>query len=300
MRTPPPTAAAAALARDWRRVRLVAGLAVVSLGLARFGNGRVLRLWDEPIQRAVASHRVSFLDEFFTEATKLGSATWLIPAAAIFALLALSRCRAVSAALVVAAAGSILMTTFLKALGGRPRPAIDPISFANGHAFPSGHVLKTVALWGLLPVVVGVFSRSRRLWVASIWLAWLVIAAVSASRIYLGVHWFSDVIGGLVAGGVVLLGADTLLRDMHRRAGVCNRPGSIEPTELGAIGRGPLDVHLGTEGDHQLGIDTVGPDLGRDAERLGPAGNFHPPGDERSGSDEGLGADERVVEHHGT
>jgi membrane-associated phospholipid phosphatase len=77
--------------------------------------------------------------------------------------------------------------------------------------------MAAVALWGLLPVVVALYTRRRSIWWASVVVSATLIAGISASRVYLGVHWFSDVVGGLVVGTFFLLGVDTVLIRAHRR-----------------------------------------------------------------------------------
>jgi membrane-associated phospholipid phosphatase len=74
-------------------------------------------------------------------------------------------------------------------------------------SFPSGHVVRAVVAYGLLAFVIA--RLSRRHWVGrlAILLAILLIAAESFDRLYLNVHWESDVFGGLLLGGLALAGA---------------------------------------------------------------------------------------------
>ena len=70
--------------------------------------------------------------------------------------------------------------------------------------------MASVALWGLLPVIVGLYTKRRDIWWASVIVSGTLIGFISASRVYLGVHWFSDVVGGLLVGTFFLLGVDTV------------------------------------------------------------------------------------------
>ena len=72
-------------------------------------------------------------------------------------------------------------------------------------------------LWGLAPLVVTLYTRNRQIWWAATITSGLLILAIGASRTYLGVHWLSDVVAGLIVGAFFLRGAEWLLARQHRR-----------------------------------------------------------------------------------
>jgi len=74
-------------------------------------------------------------------------------------------------------------------------------------SFPSGHMVRTVVVYGLLAFVVARLAHRRWVGRLAVAAAVVLIAAESFDRLYLNVHWESDVIGGLLLGGVVLAGA---------------------------------------------------------------------------------------------
>ena len=84
----------------------------------------------------------------------------------------------------------------LKELVDRARPDIDRLVPGKGPSFSSGHVMAAIAIWGLLPPVVALVSGRHR----ARWWSETVIAAVAFRRVFLGVHWLTDVIGALLLG----------------------------------------------------------------------------------------------------
>src|SRR5690606_24721507 len=183
------------------RPRLVAGLfaAFVTLatGAALWG-GELLLTWDEPIQRSVESRRTAFLDDLFLNISRLGSTIPVLVLGAVTAVVAWRRCRAVGTAVLVATVSRPVVEFTVKALVDRERPDFERLVAGNGPSFPSGHVMAAVALWGLMPVVVSLYTHRRAVWWASVAIAAALVAGIAASRVYLGVHWFSDVTGGLI------------------------------------------------------------------------------------------------------
>jgi membrane-associated phospholipid phosphatase len=100
--------------------------------------------------------------------------------------------------------------TALKNTLARPRPDVHPLTTAAGFSFPSGHTTGTTALCvSLLVVLYPVLRRRGR--AVGVVAAVALSVAVAASRVLLGVHFPSDVIGGLLAGSLIALTAAALL-----------------------------------------------------------------------------------------
>ncbi|MEV6109195.1 phosphatase PAP2 family protein [Streptomyces sp. NPDC051940] len=96
----------------------------------------------------------------------------------------------------------------LKAAVGRERPRWpDPVDSAQYAAFPSGHAMSAVVTCGLLLWLLHQYGPPRRLWTAACSLAAVSVLGVGLTRLYLGVHWLSDVVGGWLLGAVVVGGS---------------------------------------------------------------------------------------------
>lgn len=127
----------------------------------------------------------------------LGSSLFLIPLVAV-ALVWLWRRRRYEqvTVLVTTTVGAIGMAEIIKAGAGRLRPeVVSHLTDASSPSFPSQHALQSLAIYGVLALTLGA-SRSGR-W-SLLAAASLLAAGVALSRLYLGVHYPSDVIGGLL------------------------------------------------------------------------------------------------------
>jgi undecaprenyl-diphosphatase len=140
---------------------------------------------------------------FFELVTYLGSPVFIVLLVAAMAIWCwLRRDRVLAIAAVAVSAGQALLAGVLKASIHRQRPAFGA-HFLHGQSFsfPSGHAFGSIVAYGMLGTLILTFykpPRVRKLVVQAI--AGLIVLAIGVSRIYLGVHYPSDVIGGYAAG----------------------------------------------------------------------------------------------------
>jgi len=103
--------------------------------------------------------------------------------------------------LIVTASGGGLLDLELKRYFARARPAVaEMLRLANGYSFPSGHAMGSAVAFGALAYLAFRAIRSWPARAAVIAFLYTLVAAVALSRVYLGVHWISDVVGGIAAG----------------------------------------------------------------------------------------------------
>jgi undecaprenyl-diphosphatase len=202
----------------WPRVAVALALLFASLALgAWIANGWLLLHWDEPVQRAVEAARTSGATAIVKRISFLGSTIAVLTLGGLLAAASWRRCRAVALVVLVATLSRPLLEFTLKALVDRDRPDLGRLVNGTGPSFPSGHVMAAAALWGLVPLVVTLYTRSRRIWWATTIVSATLIVAIGASRTYLGVHWLSDVVAGFIVGAFFLRGAEWMLARQHRR-----------------------------------------------------------------------------------
>jgi undecaprenyl-diphosphatase len=172
--------------------------------------------WDEVITNWIVNDlRSPTLDSIVKRVSFLGSTPVVLSVAAVAAALAWRRCPRLALAIVVIALCRPLAEFALKELVARDRPAGNRMVNGTGYSFPSGHPLATAASWGLLPLVLSLYTRRRALWWALTISVWTLAVLVAASRVWLGVHWASDVVAALALAVLGVAGSERLIRATH-------------------------------------------------------------------------------------
>ncbi|MFC3380217.1 phosphatase PAP2 family protein [Rugamonas sp. CCM 8940] len=120
-------------------------------------------------------------------------------------------------ALVCAVPGGMLLNVLLKYVYQRSRPVFDaPMVDLATYSFPSGHTSASTALYGFLACYVVMTARRHGTRVWAVLLAVLMVALVATSRVYLGAHYLSDVLAGIVEScgwlALCITGCSTLRR----------------------------------------------------------------------------------------
>lgn len=164
--------------------------------------------WDEDIARSLHEW-VSGRDAVITVLEVLsfvGKPIFLTPVIAIPAIWLAWRGRwHLVVFLAVTSIGGGIVDTIVKVLVGRPRPLLDdPVSSARGNSFPSGHTMSSLVCYGaLLLVFMPLMSREHR--GRGVAATLVLVAAIGFSRLALGLHFVTDVVGGFMLGLAWLL-----------------------------------------------------------------------------------------------
>ncbi len=181
-----------------RVLAILLGLAVLT-ALAGIG----VRAWapgfDAQALRAIAGGRNATLTSIAWVVTEAGSFVLLAPLSIAFLLLRRWKRPADDIALVVIAAGSALLPFVVKLFVARPRPTVEHLSHLSSLSFPSEHTTQAAAIY--LTIAIMLSQSLTRGWrEAAIALGVVIALAVAWSRVYLGVHYPTDVTAGLMLG----------------------------------------------------------------------------------------------------
>jgi membrane-associated phospholipid phosphatase len=188
---------------------LIASLAIAAGALLLFGwlAEEVIRgdtnQFDATVRDAVHNHATPLLTSIMQGFSFLGSVTWVL----IFGVLVGCACfyfkrPRIAGFLAITMAGVTTLDYVLKLSFHRPRPVAFFGVAPSSYSFPSGHALGSLCFYGILAAVLSDRMRAGKqkffVWLA----AALLVAMIGLSRIYLGVHYPSDVIAGYLAGAV--------------------------------------------------------------------------------------------------
>ncbi len=174
------------------------GLAIIT-ALAGLG----IRAWapgfDIQAMQAIASGRSATLTSIAWVVSEAGSFVLLAPLSIAFLLLRRWKRPADDIALLVIAAGSAVLPITVKLFVARPRPTIEHLSHLSSLSFPSEHTTQAAAVY--LTIAIMLSAGLTRGWrEAAIVLGVVIALAVAWSRVYLGVHYPTDVAAGLLLG----------------------------------------------------------------------------------------------------
>lgn len=182
---------------------LLLGQAIVVDAVAD-ANG--VHVADAPTLAWFVAHRTGALTAVAKALALLGGTVSMTVVATVTVVTLWLRGRRPQAGVVaVTALGAALLVRGFKHLYARERPpAVDRLDMLNSHSLPSGHALGSTVVLGLVAAVLVLYARRRSTRIGVVAAAAVAVVAVGVSRLYLGVHWLTDVLTGWLLGGAWL------------------------------------------------------------------------------------------------
>lgn len=169
--------------------------------------------WEVHVLHRAADIRSSTLTRLAKIATTVGSLTVQLPVAALAcAVLLIRRRRTAALDLVIYVAGVLACVNLIKVIVGRPRPHVSHLVAVHSASFPSQHAAQATTV--LLAVALLITWQAMR--IAAVVLAVVLALLVGLSRVYLGVHYPTDVLAGWLVGATWLFAASRVLAPIRR------------------------------------------------------------------------------------
>jgi undecaprenyl-diphosphatase len=158
-------------------------------------------VWDAPLMLAIHHFSQPWLDKLFVGITYTAAELVFLPLLAVAGWLAWQKKWHLLLSLLVSFGGAMGMSFLFKSLFARPRPTVFvPLLTENSFIFTSGHTLLAVAVFGWLAVWLWQCRQTGWAILSGVW-----VFLVALSRVYLGVHYPSDVLASLMLGTVWLV-----------------------------------------------------------------------------------------------
>ena len=154
-------------------------------------------LVDTVVAKFVASIRCDWLDFFMKFITSFGNTAtiFILVSVSIWGLIKIVKNKKLAMFFLISLVGNVLCNQLIKLIIRRERP-INSLIYVGGFSFPSGHAMVSMAFYGMLIYIFYRLLENNKLKLFLISLCGVLIFLIGFSRIYLGVHYFSDVIVG--------------------------------------------------------------------------------------------------------
>lgn len=183
---------------------ILAGILIVALVgiMVLIKNGGIVG-FDDGVYNLVTRNTNSFLDNMYKVFTFLASTLFVVSACVV--LLVFMKNKKIAGTIFGSVAISTIVNIVIKSIFRRPRPEVRRLVEEKSFSFPSGHTMAAVTLYGILIFFVMRSKLQKNVKLAISIVLGLLPICVAVSRIYLGAHFASDVIGAAITSTALLL-----------------------------------------------------------------------------------------------
>jgi len=180
---------------------VVVGGTSIGLILVMIRNHVGFADFDLSAARFAARHANPTATQALRDISQFGGAVALVPLAVVVCVVASRRHGLLTAAafLILTVGGQFAVADLVKWIVDRTRPNIDRLTGFSGPSFPSGHATAAAACFAAFAMLFGI-GRSARVQATLAAIAVGLAAGIACTRVFLGVHWLTDVLGGLALG----------------------------------------------------------------------------------------------------
>lgn len=186
--------------------------------IARSIHLHTISSFDDPIIHFVQGAESPALTSIMKTFTTIGSTSMVVLLAVLtLGLLLWKKHRAQAVLFVAVLGGTGILNQVLKFIFKRERPDFNRLIDIGGYSFPSGHTMIAFSLYTILAYLMWRNLRSTWYRVAITILAVIMIVMIAVSRIYLGVHFPSDIVGGVLASSVWLFASIAMYQRFQRQ-----------------------------------------------------------------------------------
>lgn len=189
--------------RQWHAITVFIAFLLFSILTGLVFAGRT-----EAVDQAIYEFVFQFYAPWVTELAKIlsfiGSARFIIGGLVLLLIIAQTRTR-YGIWLAVTAGCAALLNSTMKDIFQRSRPTVNPLVVEKSFSYPSGHSMSNMALYTMLALLLITYLKGSRARIPAAAASIVMALLIGLSRIYLGVHYPSDVAGGFLMGFVIAL-----------------------------------------------------------------------------------------------
>lgn len=184
-------------------VILVLCLIIVAIITYKISNNKIIYI-DDIVYNYMADN---IINEKRTNIVKIVTniASPLMVIITAIVLIIFIKNKKIKLSLAVNLIGITLINNLIKVIIARPRPNINRLVSETGYSFPSGHSITSMVFYGYLIYLIYKYVNNKKIKIPLIIVLAILIPLIGLSRIYLGVHYTSDVLCGFLLGWIYLI-----------------------------------------------------------------------------------------------